>query len=125
MRYHPRVLHLLAGVILLSAGGTLGSPVTTAPAARDPHPRRLTPDAPVGALNKAVRDDHYAWHPRHDPKTGVFYGHRRGPETRQWRLRGERDGRVLWERPLDGTPAATVAENWYAGWQVWDWGKKE
>lgn len=77
--------------------------------------------APLDDLRKAVADDRYAWRPQLEPGTGIAYGRRKDPQTGRWMLRGLRDGKVLWERALDGE----VLDNGYLAWGVWEPGNTE
>jgi hypothetical protein len=58
-------------------------------------------DAKAEALEAAVKADAYRWHPQYDPQTKVTYGH--VLEKGKWRVRAQRDGRVLWEHEIPGT----------------------
>jgi hypothetical protein len=58
-------------------------------------------DAKADALEAAVKADAYRWRPQYDPQTNLAYGHVR--EKGKWRVRVERDERVLWEHEIPGT----------------------
>jgi hypothetical protein len=53
-------------------------------------------------LEVAVKDDVYRWSPQYVPELKLSYGHVVEKDT--WRIRAERDGKVLWEKALPGKP---------------------
>lgn len=59
-------------------------------------------DAAAGVLDAAVKGDVLRWQPRYVPDLKLSYGH--VVEKDGWRVRGERDGKVLWEKALPGKP---------------------
>jgi hypothetical protein len=59
-------------------------------------------DAKAEALEAAVKADTYKWHPQYDPKLKLAIG--RVIEKDTWRVRGEKDGKVIWEKQLPGKP---------------------
>ncbi len=59
-------------------------------------------DKVAEVLETAVKDDVYRWSPQYIPDLKLSYGH--VIEKSQWRVRGERDGKVLWEKTLPGKP---------------------
>jgi hypothetical protein len=66
-------------------------------------------DAKAEALEAAVNADAYGWQPQYDPQTKLTYGHVR--EKGKWRVRVQRDERVLWEHEIPGTKVDS-----YASW---------
>ncbi len=59
-------------------------------------------DAKVAeVLEAAVKADTFRWHPQYDPKTKLTYG--RVSEKSKWRVRVEKDSKVLWEKEIPGT----------------------
>jgi hypothetical protein len=58
-------------------------------------------DAPR-VLEEAVRADHYAHRPCHDPRTGLTPTYPPAKDRTSWRVRMERDGQRLWEVDLPG-----------------------
>ena len=69
-------------------------------------------DAPAAAkrLDQAIKDDLFVWNPQYDPQTGLVCGHRIDSK-KQWRLRVEKDGKVLWQKTVPGTMAHR-SESW-------------
>jgi len=60
-------------------------------------------DDPVAeTLEAAVRDDVLKWKPQYISALGISYGHI--IEDGTWNVRGEKDGKVLWEHTLTGKP---------------------
>jgi hypothetical protein len=59
-------------------------------------------DPKAEALEAAVKADAYKWSPQYVPDLKLSYGHL--IEKDGWRVRGERDGKVLWEVTLTGKP---------------------
>ncbi|MBI2804981.1 MAG: hypothetical protein HYX68_08370 [Planctomycetes bacterium] len=57
-------------------------------------------DAPK-LMEEAVRADYYAHRPFFDPDSGFTFSHRSAQNQKSWRVRMERDGKLLWER-LEG-----------------------
>lgn len=68
-------------------------------------------------LEKAVREDRYAWQPQYEPKSGLFYGHKAEPGKDQWRIRVWKDAKVLWEKVLRGAKSER-----YVAWYFWPGG---
>ncbi len=66
-------------------------------------------DAKAEALEAAVKADAYRWRPQYDPQAKLAYGHIL--EKGKWRVRVERDERVLWEQKIAGTKVDS-----YASW---------
>ena len=59
-------------------------------------------DSAAEVLEAAIKDDVLRWHPQYIPDLKLSYGH--VVEKDGWRVRGERDGKVLWEKALPGKP---------------------
>lgn len=59
-------------------------------------------DARAAAFEAAVKADAYRWSPQYVPELKLSYGHVLEKDT--WRVRAERDGKVLWEKTLPGKP---------------------
>jgi hypothetical protein len=53
-------------------------------------------------LEATVKDDVYRWSPQYVPELKLSYGHVIEKDT--WRVRAERDGKVIWEKTLPGKP---------------------
>lgn len=53
-------------------------------------------------LEAAVKADVFRWSPQYIPELKLSYGHI--IEKDNWRIRGEREGKVLWEKTLPGKP---------------------
>lgn len=66
-------------------------------------------DAKAEALEVAIKADAYRWHPQYDSQTNLAYGHIL--EKGKWRVRAQRDERVLWEHEIPGTKVDS-----YASW---------
>lgn len=58
-------------------------------------------DAPK-LLQEAIRTDHYAHKPEYDPRSGLTHSYRTITGKPGWRVRMERDGKLLWEVKLPG-----------------------
>jgi hypothetical protein len=55
-------------------------------------------------LDEAIRGDHYAPRPQYDPESGLTFSHRAAAAGQGgWKVRMERDGKLLWEAELPGT----------------------
>jgi hypothetical protein len=59
-------------------------------------------DAKADSLEAAVKADTYRWSPQYEPKLKLSVG--RIIEKSQWRVRAEREGAIIWERVIPGTP---------------------
>jgi hypothetical protein len=68
-------------------------------------------------LQQAVDEDRYQWRPQYEPKTGVSYGYKEEPAKRQWHIRVEKAGELLWEKVLPGTKS-----DQYVAWYLWPGG---
>jgi hypothetical protein len=53
-------------------------------------------------LEEAIRADHYAHRPQYDPQSGLTHSYRTEKDKQSWRVRMERDGKLLWEVHLPG-----------------------
>jgi hypothetical protein len=84
-----------------------------------PYDRKRFPQGVVGSwpdkehpqeLEEAVRTDHYAHRPLHDPESGLTFSYRAASDKKSWRVRMERDGKLLWEvdLPVKDTKARTT-----------------
>ncbi|VTR99627.1 unnamed protein product [Gemmata massiliana] len=69
-------------------------------------------DPKAKVLDAAVKADTFRWHPQYDPKTKLTYG--RVSEKDKWRVRVEKDAKVLWEKEIPGTRVDA-----YASWGLW------
>jgi len=67
------------------------------------------------AMEDAIRTHRYRWKPQYDPKTGLSYGHLIEAEKKQWRIRVEKQGKVLWEKVVPGKKSKR-----YDSWGLWD-----
>src|SRR5205823_5380307 len=55
-------------------------------------------------MEEAIRNDRYRWHPQYDPVTGLTYGYViDDAKEKQWRIRVEKRGTILWEKRISGT----------------------
>lgn len=53
-------------------------------------------------LEKAVAGDVFRWTPQYDPESKLVYGRLKTKDKREWRIRVEKDGNLLWEKRLQG-----------------------
>src|SRR5262249_12646863 len=70
-------------------------------------------------MEEAIRNDRYHWKPQYDPRTGLTYGHVIEADKKQWRVRVEKQGQVLWEKVVPGKKI----ERGFS-WGLWDNGYK-
>lgn len=59
-------------------------------------------DEAATVLETAVKNDSFRWQPLYVPNLKLSYGH--VVEKDGWRVRGEQNGKVLWEHALTGKP---------------------
>ncbi|MFO0976790.1 MAG: hypothetical protein U0996_10355 [Planctomycetaceae bacterium] len=59
-------------------------------------------DAVAKTLEAAAQNDVLKWKPQYIPRLNVSYGHL--IEDGTWKVRGEKDGKVVWEHTLTGKP---------------------
>ena len=53
-------------------------------------------------LEEAIRTDHYAHRPQYHPTSGLTHSYRMEKNKKNWKVRMERDGKLLWEADLPG-----------------------
>ncbi len=63
-------------------------------------------------LEEAIAADHYAHRPFHDPATGLTFSYREPKDKKGWRVRMERDFKLLWEVDLPGEKFAHAYAEW-------------
>jgi hypothetical protein len=56
-------------------------------------------------LDEAVKADRWKWHPFYHSKLGLTCGRLREPDQKRWRVRVEKDDKVLWEATIPGIPS--------------------
>lgn len=68
-------------------------------------------DAPKD-LKEAVRTDYYVHRPLYDPESGLTFSYRAANDKKSWRVRMERDGKLLWEVDLPGEKYQDAYAEW-------------
>lgn len=53
-------------------------------------------------MDDAIKTDRYRWKPQYDSDLDLAYGHLIEKDKKQWRIRVERKGEVLWEKVIPG-----------------------
>jgi hypothetical protein len=57
------------------------------------------------ALAAAVREDRFAWNPQHYPVSGLTHSDFNSPEKKEWTIRVQKHGELLWETTRRGVKA--------------------
>jgi hypothetical protein len=64
---------------------------------------------------EAIRADRFQWQPQYDSETGLVFEHTSQSENGTWKLRVQRDNKVLWEKTVPGLKTANYFELGYYG----------